>query len=161
MIIGFTGHRNKLCSEQSLLRIGERFPGAKWVHGGAGGFDTQVHEVALKLGKIVGAWAAVLVGPDYDLHVNVEQKQQVWRYNRTLGCLWSLYWKPYDWLNSHRGRSHTIPAGTFDRFVLLFWPLLLLSVWFAPAWWLVLWWWLVLCGQCMVDAVHLWLDGLL
>ena len=34
MIIGFTGHRNKLCSEQSLLRIEERFPGAKWVHGG-------------------------------------------------------------------------------------------------------------------------------
>ena len=64
MIIGFTGHRNKLCSEQSLLRIEERFPGAKWVHGGAGGFDTQVHEVALKLGKIVGD-TLIVIRPDY------------------------------------------------------------------------------------------------
>lgn len=45
MNIGFTGHRNKLCNEQSLLRIEERFPGATWVHGGAEGFDTQVHSV--------------------------------------------------------------------------------------------------------------------
>ena len=64
MIIGFTGHRNKLCSEQSLLRIEERFPGAKWVYGGAGGFDTQVHEVALKLGKIVGD-TLIVIRPDY------------------------------------------------------------------------------------------------
>lgn len=64
MIIGFTGHRNKLCNEQSLLRIEERFPGATWVHGGADGFDTQVHEVGLRLGKVVGE-TLLVIRPDY------------------------------------------------------------------------------------------------
>ena len=64
MNIGFTGHRNKLCNEQSLLRIEERFPGATWVHGGAEGFDKQVHEVALKLGKVVGE-TLLVIRPDY------------------------------------------------------------------------------------------------
>lgn len=64
MIIGFTGHRNKLCSEQSLLRIEERFPGATWIHGGAEGFDTQVHEVGLKLGKVLDD-TLIVIRPDY------------------------------------------------------------------------------------------------
>lgn len=118
-----------------------------------------VHPVAL--GLAVGAWAAVLAGPDMDLHVNTEDRQRVWRYNKALGTLWGWYWKPYDWMNGHRGRSHTIPAGTFDRFVLLFWLPVLLSVWAVPTWWLAPWWALVFVGQCCVDAVHLRLDGLI
>jgi len=111
------------------------------------------------LGLAVGAWGAVLVGPDYDLHVNVDQKQMVWRYNKVLGTLWGWYWKPYDWLNGHRGRSHNIPAGTFDRFVLLHWLPVLASCYLAPSLWLPLFWLMVFVGQCCVDAVHLWLDG--
>lgn len=64
MIIGFTGHRNKLCNEQSLLRIEDRYPGATWIHGGADGFDTQVNAVALKLGKIEGD-TLIVIRPDY------------------------------------------------------------------------------------------------
>lgn len=118
-----------------------------------------MHPVAS--GLIVGAWGAFVAGPDLDHHVYTVDEQRIWRYDRTLGRLWHWYWWPYEKLMPHRGRSHTIPAGTFDRFVLLFWPLLLLSAWFTPTWWLVLWWPLVLCGQCMVDAVHLWLDGMI
>lgn len=118
-----------------------------------------VHPVAA--GLAVGAWCAVYCDPDLDHHVHTESEAAIFRYNRTLGRLWSLYWWPYERLTPHRGRSHTIPAGTFDRFLLLFWWLLLLSAWVVPTWWLVPWWLLVLCGQCCVDAVHLWLDGLL
>lgn len=64
-IIGFTGHRDWLCNEQSLLRIEERYPGATWIHGGAPGFDTQVNEVALKLGKALGD-TLIVIRPDYD-----------------------------------------------------------------------------------------------
>lgn len=64
MIIGFTGHRDWRCNEQSLMRIEDRYPGATWVHGGARGFDEQVHEVGLKLGKIVGE-TLIAIRPDY------------------------------------------------------------------------------------------------
>ena len=63
-IIGFTGHRDWRCNDQSLLRIEDRYPGAEWIHGGAGGFDEQVHEVGLKLGKIVGV-TLIVIRPDY------------------------------------------------------------------------------------------------
>lgn len=49
MIIGFTGHRNKLCSEQSLLRIEERFPGAKWVHGGGDLLRSDAQQQAARM----------------------------------------------------------------------------------------------------------------
>ena len=115
----------------------------------------------IALGLAVGAWGATLAGPDMDLHVKTEDRQRVWRYNKVLGVLWGWYWKPYDWMNGHRGRSHNIPAGTFDRFVLLFWLPVLLSCYLAPSLWLLLWWLMVFAGQCVVDAVHLWLDGLM
>lgn len=112
------------------------------------------------LGLAVGAWAGWLAGPDMDLHVHTEDKARIFRYNRVLGVLWSWYWWPYNLLNSHRGRSHTIPAGTFDRFVLLFWPFVLLSLAQLSVW-LVLFWLMVFAGQCVVDAVHLWLDEMI
>lgn len=64
MLIGFTGHRDWLCNEQSLLRLEERYPGATWIHGGAEGFDTQVNEVALRLGKVLGD-TLIVIRPDY------------------------------------------------------------------------------------------------
>lgn len=64
MIIGFTGHRDKLCNNDSLFRIEERYPGATWVHGGAFGFDSQVNDVALALGKVLGD-TLIVIRPDY------------------------------------------------------------------------------------------------
>lgn len=58
-----------MCNEKSLLRIEERFPGAIWVHGGAAGFDTQVHEVALKLDKRLGE-TLLVVRPDYSRYTS-------------------------------------------------------------------------------------------
>ena len=113
------------------------------------------------LGVAVGAWAGVICDPDLDHHVHTESEARVYRYNKALGVLWSLYWWPYQKLMPHRGRSHTIPAGTFDRFVLLFWLPALLSCYLWLSWWLLAFWALVFVGQCCVDAVHLWLDGLL
>ena len=120
-----------------------------------------IHPVMIA--PVVGAWCAVVVDPDLDHHVHTESEAVIFRYNRLLGRLWSLYWWPYEWMSAHRGRSHTIPQGTLDRFVLLFWPVLLLSVGLVPTWgaWVVAWWLLVFVGQCVVDAVHLRLDGLI
>lgn len=111
----------------------------------------------------MGAWGAWVAGPDLDHHVHTEDEARVFRYNRLMGRLWSLYWWPYEWMSKHRGRSHTIPQGTLDRFVLLFWPLLCLSVGVVPTLgaWVVVWWLLVFVGQCVVDARHLRLDGLI
>lgn len=67
MVIGFTGHRDKICDEQMLLRLEDRYPGATWVHGGALGFDSQVNEVAKRLGKVLGD-TLIVVRPDYKLY---------------------------------------------------------------------------------------------
>ena len=110
----------------------------------------------------VGAWAAVVCTPDLDHHAWTADEQAVYRVNPLFGWLWSLYWKPYEWMNPHRGKSHTIPDGTLVRFLLLFWPLMLLSLPAVPALgpWVVVGWALVFVAQMAVDAVHLWLDGL-
>lgn len=113
------------------------------------------------LGMAVGAWVANFCDPDLDHHVHTESEARVYRYDRTLGVLWSLYWWPYQKSMPHRGRSHTIPAGTLDRFVLLFWLPVLTSCYLLPSWSLLLWWLCVFAGQCIVDAVHLRLDGLI
>lgn len=128
---------------------------------GAGIVAVAVHPVAV--GAIVGAWGAWLAGPDLDHHMHTEDEARVFRFNRLLGRLWSLYWLPYQWLIPHRGRSHTLPNGTVDRYLLLFWPLILASLWLIPRWgvWVVVFWAIVLVGQMIVDAVHLRLDGLI
>lgn len=43
-IICFTGHRNKMSDNASLLEIWLSNRQAKWIHGGAEGFDTQVQK---------------------------------------------------------------------------------------------------------------------
>lgn len=67
MVIGFTGHRNRSANKESLLRFELRYPGATWVHGGAEGFDTQVQETALELGKVLGE-TIIVIYPDYDAY---------------------------------------------------------------------------------------------
>ena len=64
MKIGFTGHRDKVAHELSLLNIERRYPGATWVHGGAEGFDSQVDALARKLGKVEGDTLLVIL-PNY------------------------------------------------------------------------------------------------
>ncbi len=64
MNIGFTGHRDKLANEFSLFQIEQDYPGATWIHGGAEGFDTQVHRIALQLGKVEGE-TLIVIRPDY------------------------------------------------------------------------------------------------
>lgn len=69
MIIAFTGHRDRLCNDADLLAIEAQYPGATWVHGGAVGFDAQVHRVAQALGKSEKVGTIIVVRPDYHRHV--------------------------------------------------------------------------------------------
>ena len=42
-VVAFTGHRNKMTNNASLLDIYQSIPNAKWIHGNAkDGFDAQV-----------------------------------------------------------------------------------------------------------------------
>jgi hypothetical protein len=54
MNIGFTGHRNKIAPDSDIERIINDYPGATWIHGGAEGFDTQIHKAGLIAGKVKG-----------------------------------------------------------------------------------------------------------
>lgn len=47
MIIGFTGHRDRVTSTSALKAVMDSHPGSMWVHGGAEGFDEQVNTFAL------------------------------------------------------------------------------------------------------------------
>jgi hypothetical protein len=65
MLIVFTGHRDRLTNPEALQAIEAQYPCATWMHGGAKGFDTQVHGVALALGKSIAAGTLVVVRPEY------------------------------------------------------------------------------------------------
>jgi len=65
MLIVFTGHRDRLASPADLHAIEAQYPLARWMHGGAVGFDTQVHTIALEIGKSVAANTLVIVRPEY------------------------------------------------------------------------------------------------
>ncbi len=51
MLIVFTGHRDRIASPADLHAIESQYPLARWMHGGAVGFDAQVHTVGEALGK--------------------------------------------------------------------------------------------------------------
>jgi hypothetical protein len=51
MLIVFTGHRDRLTNPAALQAIEAQCPGATWMHGGAKGFDAQVHGIGIELGK--------------------------------------------------------------------------------------------------------------
>jgi hypothetical protein len=63
-VIGFTGHRDRVTTEAELLSVEGVYPGATWVHGGAIGFDSQVHEIGLRIGKVEGE-TLIVIRPDY------------------------------------------------------------------------------------------------
>jgi len=108
----------------------------------------------------IGAWAAHIATPDLDHEWTTYDEQRIYRLSPALGTVWRLYWMPYERLAAHRGRSHTLPWGTFDRFALLFWLPIAFTVWHWGAL-AMAWWTLAFAGQCAVDAVHLWLDGMI
>lgn len=65
MIIGFTGHRDKITDPAELMAIHKLYPNAVWVHGGAkDGFDKQVNDFALSVGKIRGT-TLIVIRPNY------------------------------------------------------------------------------------------------
>jgi len=61
MIIAFSGHRDKVTEVDWLEDLAASYPDALWVHGGAKGFDTQVDEVAKKMGI-----TTKVILPDYN-----------------------------------------------------------------------------------------------
>lgn len=61
MIIAFTGHRDCLTDNQALQVIYAAHPNAKWLHGGAEGFDTQVNEFATE--RMI---PVEVIRPDYE-----------------------------------------------------------------------------------------------
>ena len=85
MKICFTGHRNKLSSNEQLANILNQFPDAVWVHGGAKGFDTQVEEFAQSNGI-----ETQIVRPDYARYKRgapiVRNKQMVDSANCVVAC---------------------------------------------------------------------------
>lgn len=68
MVIGFTGHRDKLCKGETLHFFAEHMPDSIWVHGGAVGFDNQVKTVAELNGKTTENGLQIVVRPDYQAH---------------------------------------------------------------------------------------------
>lgn len=59
--ICFTGHRNRVADPQMIAGVKDAYPNARWINGGAEGFDTQVTLCAKKLGIEVE-----VVRPNYD-----------------------------------------------------------------------------------------------
>lgn len=112
-------------------------------------------------GVAVGSLIALFVEPDLDHQWRTQSEQRVRRFNPLIGLLWSAYWTPYDWAHPHRGRSHTWPIGTLERFVYALWlPLLASILWGDWIAWFC-WWLLVFVGLSLQDCLHLYMDGVL
>ena len=63
MVIGFTGHRDRVAHAGELCRIADEHPEAVWIHGGAVGFDSQVSAYASSCGI-----PQSILRPDYAKH---------------------------------------------------------------------------------------------
>lgn len=105
-----------------------------------------------------GAWVGHFLTPDIDHHrLTIEERRMVRRF-KLLGWLWVAFWWPYEKMNPHRGRSHTL-RGTIERFLYLFWlPIAITLLWVPEA---IILWALVLVGQAIQDMDHLRLDKML
>lgn len=118
---------------------------------------------AWALGIVVAGVIGRFVGPDLDVHhLTTEQERRVYRLNWWLGLAWEIFWLPYAFANTHRGRSHTW-QGTLERFCYLYWlPLLAWSeiAETYPAWAgaIMLFWLMVLLGHGLLDRAHVRLD---
>lgn len=110
------------------------------------------------LGLALGAFTGCISTPDNDHEWTTESELTVYRFSKTLGALWELFWKPYELMHVHRGTSHTYPKGTIVRFLYLFWLPIALSVGWElwPVFWL-----LVFVGESVPDLLHLWYDELM
>jgi len=117
-----------------------------------------VAEKTWPLAIAVGAWVGHCLTPDIDHHrITIEERRMLRRF-KLLGWLWVAFWWPYEKLNPHRGRSHTL-RGTVERFLYLFWlPIAVTLLWMPEAGWL---WALVLTGQGLQDLDHLRMDRML
>lgn len=113
------------------------------------------------IGLAAGALVGHLVTPDLDLAEQITYcERRIYRWNRLAGWCWVQFWRPYARRNNHRGRSHSWPRGTWDRFSYLLWlPVAVTLLWFG--WPAVAFWLCVFAGQSVQDWVHLWLDGML
>lgn len=118
-----------------------------------------VHPLFVGIG--IGGVIGLFVEPDLDHHWRTQSEQRVRRISPVIGALWSAYWSPYDWTHPHRGRSHTWPIGTVERFIYILWPLILASLYeFLNNWLFVLaFWLLVFVGMTVQDCLHIYMDG--
>ncbi len=104
----------------------------------------------------LGAWFGHLATPDLDHHWTTYDEMRILRWNRFIGRLWILYWQPYQKLSSHRGLSHSYPAGTVIRLLYLLWLPVLLSFQLPDPFWpaVSLFWILLYCGWSLPDLDH-------
>src|SRR3990167_1415276 len=63
MKISFSGHRDKIAKDDDIISLLMKYPNASIVHGGAKGFDSQVHSVASALNKQI-----MVILPSYNLY---------------------------------------------------------------------------------------------
>jgi hypothetical protein len=63
--IVFTGHRDRRADPEELRRLHTVYPDAIWIHGGARGFDTQVNDLGIDLGKSAEDGTMIVVRPEY------------------------------------------------------------------------------------------------
>ncbi len=119
--------------------------------------------LCLLLGAIIGLWLGHIVTPDYDVDKGNYIKRRLINQFGLLGRLWALYWWPYALVHPHRGVSHSWPKGTFLRYLLSVWPLIVLLSYLV--FWLQIDWLFelsflvgIFSGQSFQDWIHLFMD---
>lgn len=101
MIIGFTGHRDRITTLLELAEIYVQFPDAQWVHGDARfGFDAQVKAFAEQHGISVKGYP-----PDYQKYIKVPKYAPIARNHEKIVDPCDILVACYD------GRKK---GGTFD-----------------------------------------------
>ena len=116
MNIGFTGHRNKLTDPAELRQLEVDYPGAVWIHGGAIGFDTQVNEIALALGKVEGE-TLIVIRPNYKAYPRyvapiIRNKEIVERSDMLVAC-----WDKREEGGTHQCKSYAESREVPVKFV--------------------------------------------
>jgi hypothetical protein len=113
LLIGFTGHRDKVTDPEALDRIAAAHPGATWIHGGAVGFDTQVEQAAKRHDL-----PTVVIRPDYQNHPpkvaplirNREIVDRVKATGGTLYACWDGRQRGGTWSTINYARAQGVPV---------------------------------------------------
>ena len=63
MKVSFSGHRDKLAKDDDIISLLMKYPNASVIHGGAKGFDSQVHSIATILNRQI-----IVIPPSYNLY---------------------------------------------------------------------------------------------